>query len=625
MTLEPFLTIYFLYTLLSAVLVGVIVWILTRRYDKRRYQKILKETDDQLHFTLEGEKLLYKSLLDNVSDGIVLMDPDYTIIQVNKSFLNMFEYAEGELLGNPLFQYILTANSEDIDSQEALIKIDEDSYEAVRVRKNGDPIIVNISTFTIKLPTHDGHRPFICSQYSDVTEKVKKEKKITELAYFDSLTSLPNRYLLEAKASELHLKGDDRQFSFVFMDLNGFKHINDTLGHEYGDALLIAFSKRVKGNIKKNDFLARIGGDEFVLLLPNTPRDRAYKVVERINGLLENPFMIKGQRIFIGVAAGITGYPDDSESIDELQRFADIAMYTAKQQKIPYLYYDEKMKNQYQEKMTLEQNLASALKAKDEILLHYLPVIDFSDQRVVSVEALCRWNHPELGVIPPSKFIPIAEDSQLIYELGAYVLKRAFKQAYNWHNEGYDFGVTVNLSAKEVLLAGTLTLIKKLVKQYPGVEKVIGLEITESITMLNAQRGKDAIKELKAIGLTIILDDFGSGYSSLSFLRDLEADRLKIDKHLIDDIEYSNATTLILKGLLHLAQMMDLQVIAEGISSIEQMELVQDIGFAYGQGFLFSKPVKAADIDIMLEEVSQCNHFLRSEDHHVSNIRRNEA
>ena len=315
--------------LLASGASAAVAWYLSRNVFLRKYHTILDESKKNFSTSVVSERQLYKNLLDHTSDGVVLMDKDYTIIEVNKSFLRMFEFAETEIKGKPLYQYILSDAACSDSNQEALIRTEHDAYETVRIKKNGDPIIVKITTFTVDLATDAGEKQFICSQYTDVTEIVKKEKRITELAYYDALTSLPNRYLLESKAEEMQMMGGASRYSFVFMDLNGFKHINDTLGHEYGDALLVAFCKRVRGNIKQDDFFARIGGDEFVLLLPHTPRKIAYKVVERIHKMLENPFMIKGQRIFVGVAAGITGYPEDSSSIEELQRFADIAMYTA--------------------------------------------------------------------------------------------------------------------------------------------------------------------------------------------------------------------------------------------------------------------------------------------------------
>ncbi|MCF7933784.1 MAG: EAL domain-containing protein [Spirochaetia bacterium] len=612
--------------LFACVVTAMTAWYCARKRYLKRYDQVIRENEHNLAVSLAAERQLYTSLLEHTTDGVVLMDMDYTIREVNSSFLKMFEFAEGELNGKPLYQYILSdVSCPNYTTHEALIKSDNDSYETIRIKQNGDPVIVKVVTFTVSMPTLEGEKHVICSQYTDVTEMVQKEQKISELAYYDSLTGLPNRYLLKSKAAEIQMDGRDTQFSFVFMDLNGFKHINDTLGHEYGDALLIAFSKRVRGNIKRHDFLARIGGDEFVLLLPNTPRKMAYRVVERIHQVLENPFMINGQRLFIGAAAGITGYPEDSHSVKELQRFADIAMYTAKKQHVPYRYYSKEMSKQYNERLQLEQSLSAALKRPHEILLHYLPVIDLEDFSVLSFEALCRWDHPEQGLISSAKFIQIAEDSQLIYDLGTLVLKKAFKQAYRWKQAGYDFTVTVNLSAKELVLPGTIGKLRRLLKQYPGVEHQVELEITEAVSMLNLEKGKESVRQLKDLGFSIILDDFGSGYSSLTFLRELEVDRLKIDKHLIEDARYSNATGLILKGLHHLASIMDVDIIAEGVSTIEQRQLLESIGFRYLQGFLFSEPVPAQEIDQVLARLAQSKHFLQHSQRNESKLHKVKA
>lgn len=599
---------------ISLVLIGSVIsyLVMHRRSDRLLEQKLsIKVGEEQLRLAkaAASQLMIYRKLLDHTSDGIVLMDTDYLVVEINKSFLDMFEYTEGELKGKPLYQFILSENELTDSRQEALIRTEHDAYEAVRVKKNGDTMIVKISSFKLELETDEGPRQYICSHYTDVTESVEKEQKITELAYYDALTSLPNRYLLESRAAEIQLMGISNQFSFVFFDLNGFKHINDTLGHEYGDALLIAFSKRVRRNIKQDDFLARIGGDEFVLLLPDTPREMAYHVVERIHQVLEQPFVIKGQRVFVGAAAGITGYPEDSESVEELQRCADIAMYTAKQQHLPYLYYDQKMRELYRERMSIEQKLIQALKKRDEIVLYYLPVVDISDHSVISFEALCRWNHPEKGLIPSADFIPIAEESQLIYDLGSVVLRKAFKQAYMWKQAGYTFSVTVNLSAKELILPGTMSKIKKLTAQYEDVQQCIEIEITEAVSMLNMAKGKEVVRALKRMGFRVILDDFGTGYSSLNFLRELEIDRLKIDKNLIDDAQYSNATGLIIKGMQHLASVLDVDIIAEGVSSLEQQRILASMGLTYQQGFLYSRPVPAHQVEQVIEELKQSRKF----------------
>jgi diguanylate cyclase (GGDEF)-like protein/PAS domain S-box-containing protein len=542
---------------------------------------------------LDRERRLYKSFLEHTSDGIVILDQDYRIMDVNTRFLQMFDYAEHELLGNPLYQYILTSEYQDEKTPSALIRLDHDEYETVKTKKNGMPLVVRISTFTLDIPTDSGIQQCICSQYTDVTEKREREKKIQELAYYDTLTGLPNRYLLESRVSEM--VREKLKFSMIYMDLNGFKHINDTLGHDFGDKLLVALSRRIRGNIKQDDFLARLGGDEFVLLLPSTPREHASSVITRIHNLLSSPFLIEGQRIYVGLAAGITAHPDDGTSVKELFRYADIAMYTAKQNSKPYLYYDVQMHQQYLERMELEQQLIPALKTEGEIVLHYLPVYDISTDEIVSFEALCRWNHPTKGILNSSEFIHIAEDSKLIFELGALVLKSAFKQADQWKSDGLKLSVTVNLSAKEVLLAETVDLLKQLRLQYPEAAGLIELEITEAVTILNEEKGRKVVQRLKALGFKIILDDFGVGYSSLSLLKDLKIDRLKIDKHLIDDAEYANSTALILKGLLHIAKLLDVDVVAEGIGTAEQKHILEDIGFRYLQGFYFSQPLPAHD------------------------------
>jgi diguanylate cyclase (GGDEF)-like protein/PAS domain S-box-containing protein len=549
---------------------------------------------------LSSDMKLYKSFLEHTSDGMVILDDDYTILDVNPSFLKMFDYSEHELLGNPLYQYILTTEYQESDDASALIRLDHDEYETVRTRKNGMPMVVKIRTFSLEVPTENGVKQCICSQYTDVTEHREHERKIQELAYYDTLTSLPNRYLLEMRVSEMML--EKTGFSMIYMDLNGFKHINDTLGHDFGDKLLVAFSRRVRGNIKKDDFLARLGGDEFVLLLPRTPRDHASSVIKRIHDLLGNPFLIEGQRVYVGLAAGITAYPDDSGSVKELFRFADIAMYTAKQESRPYLYYDTKMRESYQQRMELEQQLIPALKKEGEIVLHYLPVYDVKQHRFVSLEALCRWNHPQKGLLNSSEFIHIAEDSKLIFELGGLVLRMAFRQADIWRQQGLGLSVTVNLSAKEVLLSETVELLQDLKTQYPEAAGLIELEITEAVTILNEKRGREIVAGIKRMGFKIILDDFGVGYSSLSLLRDLHIDRLKIDKYLIDDAQQTNSTALILKGLLHIARLLDVDVVAEGISTPDQRELLEQIGFRYLQGFYFSKPLPAEDVLPLVEK-----------------------
>lgn len=588
-----------LVSLIAGAIISTLIHVSLYR-NKARLQ--VEEIERRSSMLAEREHIQYKNLFVHSSDGIVLMDEEFCILQVNKSFLNMFEYKEEELLGNPLYRFIIPSTERGEECQEGLLKRAAGTFEAVRTKKNGMAVVVEISVFTIELPGEHGIERFIYSQYTDITKKKETEKRIRELAYYDTLTSLPNRWLLNKRVQDL-IRFDTAgklYFSLIYIDLNGFKHINDTLGHNFGDELLVAFSSRIKANIKNDDFLARIGGDEFVLLLPMTSKDLAGRVMSRITKLMDNPFLIEGQRIFIGASSGIAQYPDDTKEAEDLFRYADIAMYAAKRQKKGVAFYTPELLDQYRERLDLEQGLYQAIQSGD-IDLYYQPVIDIKTMTVASLEALSRWNHPEKGIIPSAKFISIAEDSHLIVELGKQMLRKAFAQAAAWRHEGQYLKIAVNLSAKELVREDTVLEIERLRKRYPESQGWIQLEITEAVSLLDMEHGTAMIRRIKELGFSVILDDFGTGYSSLSFLKDMHIDGLKIDRRLVESAERTNSTGLILKGLLHLASILRIDVVAEGVSDERVDEVVKRLGFTFAQGYHYSPAIPAQDVPALLQ------------------------
>lgn len=438
----------------------------------------------------------------------------------------------------------------------------------------------------------------------DVTERLQTEAHIEYLAHHDALTGLPNRVLLRdrfehavAQARRAHAR-----VGLLFLDLDNFKVVNDTLGHAAGDELLMSVVARLARCTRDSDTISRQGGDEFIVLLDNVPDMEA---VERVAGeileRLAEPVLIDGHELTASCSIGVVVYPEDGSDFDRLLQKADTAMYNAKNAgRNTYRFFDEQMNLQAQEHLLLQNGLHQAL-FRAELHLHYQPQFDVASGRAIGAEALLRWRNPDLGDVPPGRFIPVAEDCGLIVPIGAWVLEQACRQAQAWRHAGLsDIVMSVNLSAMQFRREGLVETVAGALARSGLPPHLLELELTESILLQDVENTLDTVRRLKALGVRLSLDDFGTGYSSLSYLKRFAVDRLKIDQSFVRDVTRDPDQAAIVQAIVQLAKSLRLGIIAEGVETAEQYAFLCDVGCTDMQGFLFSRPLPATEAEALL-------------------------
>jgi len=451
----------------------------------------------------------------------------------------------------------------------------------------------------------------------DVTERKQAEDQIRFLAYFDSLTGLPNRrqFAERLAAAVQSAQRHSRLSALLFLDLDRFKRINDTLGHSAGDHLLQEVSSRLLTCLRKTDsvarpvgekpvesVVARLGGDEFIVLLSEVQRVQdAAKVARRIVEVLSEPFVLQGQEVVVTTSIGITLFPFDGDTADTLLKNADTAMYHAKDQgRNNYQFYNESMNATAFERLVLEANLRRALE-RQEFVLHYQPQVTLVDGKIFGAEALIRWRHPEMGLVPPVKFIPLAEETGLIVPIGEWALRTACEQARAWQNEGLPpVRIAVNVSSPQFADPGFVATVDEILRTTGLPPKNLDLEVTESILMGDAEASSACLRQLKQLGVWLSVDDFGTGYSSLSYLRRFSLDTLKVDRSFLLNVPDDPDHVAITSAIIALAHSLHLGVIAEGVESAEQVRFLRPQGCYSAQGFLFSRPVPAEEFRELL-------------------------
>jgi diguanylate cyclase (GGDEF)-like protein/PAS domain S-box-containing protein len=438
----------------------------------------------------------------------------------------------------------------------------------------------------------------------DLTERKQMEDTIRQMAYYDSLTGLPNRNLLNdrlavalANASRNHQK-----VAIFFLDLDHFKTINDSLGHEAGDHLLQQVSLRIKEVLRKQDTIARMGGDEFIILIPGlTDIDHTARLAEKILDAITPVFKIGDNELYIGCSIGISIFPDDGMEIKTLLKNSDLAMYRAKEKgRNTFQLYTPSMNFKAMERLAVEKNLRKALD-REEFELYYQPKINLKSGKIAGVEALIRWDSPELGMVMPNQFIHIAEEARLIIQMGHWVFLTACQQAKLWRNAGLpEISISVNLSVIQFTHPNLVSEISKILKQTNTPPHHLELEITESVLMQDTTLAISILKKLSELGIKISIDDFGTGFSSLNYLKNLPMDYLKIDQTFIKDFSLpTNAA--ITKAIVTLAQSLNMKTIAEGVETEEQRKFLTELNCDEAQGFLFSKPIPKDEMGELLK------------------------
>ncbi|RFC35602.1 MAG: PAS domain S-box-containing protein/diguanylate cyclase (GGDEF) domain-containing protein [Candidatus Nitrotoga sp. SPKER] len=458
------------------------------------------------------------------------------------------------------------------------------------IKKDGTPIDVGITSHKLSFGGSDAKLVLI----NDITERKHAEERIQHLAHFDSLTGLPNRSLLGDRVSQAICMAQRNRDSLavLFIDLDHFKNINDTLGHHIGDGLLTGIAKRLKSVVRDEDTVARLGGDEFVLLLPGTDADGAAHVAEKLLETATKHYQIEHYELVITTSIGIAIYPSDGMDFDNLTRCADVAMYRAKRDgRNNFRFFTAEMQASSARNLQLGNALRRALE-HNQLQLHYQPQASIENGCVIGVEALLRWQHPELGMISPAEFIPIAEDSGLILPIGEWVLRTAVRQLKIWMDTGIaPMIIAVNLSMVQFRQPQLLKLVTQILKDEGLPPKYLELELTESVTMNDPLTAITVMNNLHKHGVRMSIDDFGTGYSSLSYLKRFNVYKLKIDQSFVHDIAENLENKTIFKAIINLAKGLGLRTIAEGVETQEQVEFLRENGCDEIQGYHYSKPL----------------------------------
>ena len=554
----------------------------------------------------EVERRLAATVFDCSSDAIIVTDPSNVIISVNPAFCEITGFERAEVLGKD--PKMLSSGRQDREFYaqmwKSLQEVGKWNGEVWNRRKDGEVYPEWLSVSTVK--NNKGDTTHYVGIFSDITERKQAEERVRHLAHYDALTDLPNRTLFHDRLQQavIQAQRNREQVAVMFIDLDRFKVINDTLGHSTGDLLLQAVAQRLTNCIRQGDTVCRQGGDEFVILLPkvNHAEDAAL-VAQKILDALTQPFFIEGHELHISASVGISFFPSDGVSPEILMKHADVAMYRAKELgRNNYQFYFSSLNARSLERLALETSLRRAIE-HGELELYYQPLVDAKGGALVGMEALVRWHHHDLGMILPGQFIPLAEETGLIVPIGEWVLRTACTQAQAWCKQGYGpLQISVNLSARQFRQADFAGHVRKVFEDTGFDPHCLELEVTESMLMNNLEENIITLNELKAMGISIAVDDFGTGYSSLSYLKRLPIDTLKIDRSFVGEVTGNRDDAAIVEAIISMAQSLSLKVIAEGVENVEQRDFLEAQHCDEMQGYLFSYPLPASQFVELLKK-----------------------
>lgn len=449
-------------------------------------------------------------------------------------------------------------------------------------------------TWVDKFPKARTHEvESLSSAISSMQTGIKqREEEIEHLAYYDSLTALPNRNQFKNHVSELIKTSPDSEIAIVMMDLDRFKEINDTVGHEAGDQLLIEIAKRLRGFAYQGVFIAHIGGDEFALVIENAEGQKPEAIADNFASLFDRPYTVEKLSLDVDVSMGIALYPKDARDTEGLLQCADIALYSCKDKHYPYAVYKPELNKHSVQRLSLMSELRGAL-AEGQLQLFYQPKLSIKERKISTVECLIRWIHPQHGFIPPDEFIPLAEQTGAIRDVTHWALTTAFRQYHQWQEMGLDIGLAVNISAIDLVDMKLPTFVAELMSEYNAEPAMLTLEVTESAVMSDPESALKALNTLRRMGITLSIDDFGTGYSSMAQLKKMPVDELKIDKAFVLDLANNDDDQIMVKTLVSLAQNLGLNTVAEGVEDCPTLQFLEKIGCTKAQGFYLSRPVPA--------------------------------
>jgi diguanylate cyclase (GGDEF)-like protein/PAS domain S-box-containing protein len=548
----------------------------------------------QVEEALRQSEKRYKTLFERNLAGVYRSTLDGRILDCNESFARIFGYASREeVLQQAAWDFYVKPEDRKAAVAKLLERQSLSNYEVCLKRKDGSLVWVLESENLIEGP--DGRLSVIEGTAIDITERKRAEEQVKHLAFHDPLTNLPNRLLFNDRLSLAVAQAHrhNQKLAVLFLDLDRFKVINDSLGHSVGDELLRQVAERIQEYVREGDTVARLGGDEFTLLVPGiSAEEDAAKIAKKVCDAIHDSFWIDGRELFVTTSLGVAVYPSDGHDAETLVRNADSAMYRAKEQgRDNYQLYTPAMNAKAVERLSLESRLRQAV-ANDELELHFQPFFDLKTSEILGAEALIRWRHPELGLIPPGDFIPIAELSGLIVPIGEWVLRTACAEARKWHASGHSsLSVSVNLSSRQFQQADLVRQVTNALEESGLDADKLDLEITESNAMQNAEQSINTLRGLKKQGVRISMDDFGTGYSSLNYLKRFPIDRIKLDQSFVRDLPGDKDDAAIAMAVIAMGRSLQLIVIAEGVETEEQLAFLKDRDCDQLQGFLFSRPL----------------------------------
>jgi diguanylate cyclase (GGDEF)-like protein/PAS domain S-box-containing protein len=543
---------------------------------------------------LRRSEARYRTLFERNLAGVYRSSLDGEMLECNHAFARVlgFDSVE-EIMSRPTWEHYFSPADREAVIEALKDKTELLNFEICLKRKDGSPVWVLQNEALVW--DEDAQTHWMEGTIIDITARKTAEDRIEHQAYHDHLTDLPNRLLFNDRLSlaVAQSRRHRERLTVMFLDLDHFKLINDTMAHSAGDELLRSVSSRLQNVVRQEDTVARMGGDEFTLLLPDVRDEKdAAKIAQGLLEALRAPFFIQGREVFVTGSIGVSMYPSDGTDADTLIKNADSAMYRAKDVgRDNFQFYTPLAQHRAEARLSMETALRHALE-RGEFFLEYQPQVSLQSGRVVGVEALIRWRHPERGVVPPKEFISLAEEIGLILPIGEWVLRTACEQTMRWQREkGTNLRIAVNLSARQLQSATLLGTVERVLTETGLAPGCLDLEVTESLAMRDTDLTSSVLRQLKRLGIKVSMDDFGTGYSSLSYLKNLPIDRLKIDQLFVREIASNRVDETIVDAVIKMAHSIGLTTVAEGVETVEQNDILARLGCDDMQGFLYSRPL----------------------------------
>ncbi len=558
-------------------------------------QQLLDEISERIG--VERQLRILSQAIEQSPVSVIITDKDNNIEFVNSKFEQVTGYTQDEAQGQPLC-FLKSAGTPSFVANDILQSVHKGEIwrgELCSVKKNGEQFWEHLSISPIT--AMDGKITNYLSVQEDITQRKEYEEALLRKTNYDDVTDLPNRILaLDRLIQEsARVMRTDIKIAVLYIDLDDFKKINDSLGHHLGDQILVEAAQRLKSFIRKGDTLARLGGDEFIIVLIDVDAEVGVeKFAQKVLKAFSTPFSIEGEKIVLTTSIGITFAPDDTIEPRILMQNAEQAMYQVKERGgNDFSFYTPEINERLKQRLALETQLRSAL-ANNELQVYYQPIQDVKTGKLIGAEALTRWYNPELGHVSPEQFIPIAESTDIIHELGSWVMNQAITEALKWKQEfGLSLRVAVNVSSRQFAKYNLVHSVSQLLQQQGVLPEMLELEITEGLLMQTDEAIITALNELRSMGVRLSIDDFGTGYSSLSYLKRFPINTLKIDRAFIQNLTIDREDSVLVKAIIAMAHGLGLEVIAEGVEEVEQLQFIKRYGCNLVQGYYFSKPLPA--------------------------------